>query len=417
MSTLTHSYHVVGVGVVDGNVNVSINDNPSFDTIKKSKEIGFVSLTKNGFHVEVYCFPMTDIYNELKTLPVVKEWECAHIFKFQLNNCVDGRDPHWRDEQLVNWKTILNDEMALEEQVSTQIVDQIKTPPNTFLVVFSDPHADMILLKTGLELYKRSGVCGLSLGDITGPRGDKWGQRIPYDIIKETRERHALELVKEYQTNSLFLLKGNHDNHNGILDVALVITTSKWQILFQHAFNPAENEELITLNREFSYPLKSEYETLASKFTIYSTTSEYLRFMHMALRSNYNQHKDKKIPRNCKCESIDAIEKRASDRIKSTLRREDNYNPFMFYGHEINAFNISSSIGKTSYLPMAKSKVIESESLDSLIDESKTNLMYRILPFDGEDGESIRIPERETENNNESLKITRKIMKQNDETP
>ena len=392
MSTLTHSYHEVNISVVDDFVNVFINDTRDLETIREAKEIGFVSLTENGFHVEVYCFLMTKIYNELKKLSIAKEWKSEPVHLYQINKLKRDERVNWRPEQITSWKTILEAEMQVEEAVADQIVEQIMDSQSTvlsnvFLVVFSDPHADFILLKTGLELFKLVGMIGLSLGDITGPRGDKWGQLIPHSFLNETRNNKALSLVSQYKSKDLFLLKGNHDVNLEILDVALVITTSKWQILFQHAFDPLKNETKIHFNRSFAPDPSSKLISLASRFgvadmlfTIYSTDSDFLPFMHMRIRSKR---------RNCDPEPKKQVEMRASNRIKRTLRSEDTYNPFMFYGHEINAFDISSSIEGTDLLPMLRKKRVSLQSIDDLIDEEQRDLTHRILPFDGEDGKNI----------------------------
>ena len=292
----------------------------------------------------------------------------------------------------LNQDELLTQEMKLEEKIGLMISRVIEVKENAKFICYGDTHADNMLMNIGIQLYYRTKLMTVHLGDVLKPREDKWFQNIESEKLITVRNRRALEMMNNCLQFSaindvkgpFIVLKGNHDKTNKISNVCLIATTPHLQLVFQHAFLPKEHELSIKPRARFQL-YNDEYKDF--EFTLLCTNKERIGFFHACERKEkFNQPPENKHD----------IEDRLVRWIRMTMRPDYEYNPFLFYGHELNAFNLSVNIDNTLTLPMKDVKLRIQNDLNDIVHLQNKSLFHRIIPLDGKDGCSVRIHRSET---------------------
>ena len=337
-----------------------------------SKKIA-ISYIEPEYRVEVYCLNMSSIY---KMLSKLKKNEFGLI----------------KDK-----KKLLANEMKVEEEVGLMISRTIPIKENAKFITYCDSHADNLLMNIGIQLHYRTKLMTIHLGDVLKPRTDKWYQNIEKDFLTPIREARALEMMNNcIQWSAIndvkgpfIVIKGNHDNTTKISNVCLIAVSSKLQLVFQHAFMPSIYYENIRLGKRFQI-YNDEYKDF--EFLTLETSDLHIGHFHCRFRENKRNHDE---------ESKFVIEENVTRWIRMLMKPEYTYNPFMYYGHELNSFSLSINIDTASKIPIKKEykwQLADGENpklcyraqkdVNSIIHPQKTSLYHRIIPLDGMDGTS-----------------------------
>lgn len=326
-----------------------------------SKKIAVTYISPNDeFRVELYCINMSSIYKMLTKLNS-KELE-----------------------EIKNKKKLLEYEMKIEEEVGEMIARAIPIKENARFIVFGDTHSDNMLMNIGIQLHKITKLMTIHLGDISKARSDKWYQNIDKETLNSIRDKRAQEMMENcIQWSAIndvkgpfIVLKGNHDNTLKISNVCLLAVSPKLQLVFQHAFMPSQFCSNIKLSKRF-HLYNDEYKDF--EFLLLETSDEYIGHFHFRYRED---------DINYDAETKYDIEENVTKWIRMLMKPEYTYNPFMYYAHEINSFNISVNIDLTLTIPMKKAYYKTQKDVTNIIHPQKTSLFHRIIPIDGMDGSS-----------------------------
>lgn len=260
------------------------------------------------------------------------------------------------------------DKIELEERLADLLAKQFHLQCNQKYVrciSFSDTHGDVFQLMFGIRIWERiGGVCVLN-GDVCDIRYDLWTGKSISKANDIARNKRSIQIVNEYKKKDNFIsLIGNHDGGTGNHNIRVVIANKERQIVFQHYFIYADEEEHIKELKRFNYE--------DDLVVVYKTSKNAPGFYHTVTVETVAQNSKAEMDRRVRGYIYKAIGKR----FKFT------YNPYMVVGHDHSAIFISSNIDINNSFPLSSIKNRETV-ISKVIDESRTDIYHRIVSTDG----------------------------------